>query len=97
MPALLRFEARDFDYVEQNGDVATVQDPLGDRHQVMAGSALGSGGGRVQQVLPTVIVVVEEELINAETGELRSDVITLDRVDPSQFREPIPRRVPAGR
>jgi len=94
MPALMRFDVREFRLVGVEAAVATLQDPLGGRHQAIAGSPLGASGGRVQQVLPRLVIVVEEELVDAETGELRSEVITLDLDPPSPFAEPIPRPVP---
>lgn len=76
--AQIRWDLRDYVVTAVSpGAFAWLRDPDGGTHQVREGSVVGAGGARVTIVTDDSLILTLDELLDEETGEAATRIITL--------------------
>jgi hypothetical protein len=84
MPPLRRFPLRDLRLVNievsetASGGKVVIRTPEGQRRAAIVGSVIGDGRAQITQILPDMILLSEDRVVDEETGAVRTRAFTME-------------------
>jgi len=84
LPPLRRFALRDLRLVEiesdgtAGGGKVVIRTPEGSRRPAIVGTVVGDGRAKITQILPDMILLSEDRLVDEETGAVRTRAFTME-------------------